>query len=178
MKRLMALLFVVLPVLAVPADDVEATLKKARDLERRAGVLLDRGQRAQAFELLAQAAQLRDEARTAAKKSRKEAPAKAKDAKEGFRPKGFRNLRPKASARRAATTSLKKMDAALISNDLKKSRQHAEEARKALGRWAKELAAREKRLMVGSAPKTPLLRRVEALEKQLAELQRMIRNQR
>ena len=173
MKRLMALLLVVLPVLAVPADDVEATLKKARDLERRAGVLLDRGQRAQAFELLAQAAQLRDEARAAAKKSRKEAPAKAKDTKEGFR-----NLGPKASARRAATTSLKKMDAALMSNDLKKSRQHAEEARKALGRWAKELAAREKRLMVGSAPKTPLLRRVEALEKQLAELQRMIRNQR
>ena len=174
MKRLVALLFVVLPVLAVLADEVEETLKKARDLERRAGVLLDRGQRAQAFELLAQAAQLRDEARAAAKKSRKEAPAKAKDAP------GDRKLRPypRASARGAAMTSLKQMDAALMNNDLKKSRQHAEEARKALGRWEKELAAREKRLMAASAPKTPLLKRVESLEKQLAELRRMIRNPR
>ena len=166
MKRLVALLFVVLPVLTVLAlpDDVKETLKKARDLERRAGVLLDRGQRAQAFELLAQAAQLRDEARAA----RKQAPAKAKDAKQGS----------KAGARRAATTALKEMDAALMSNDLKKSRQHAEEARKALGRWATELAAREKRLKGKSAPKTPLIKRVESLEKQLAELRRMLRNSR
>ena len=178
MKRLVALLFVVLPVLAVLADEVEETLKKARDLERRAGVLLDRGQRAQAFELLAQAAQLRDEARAAAKKSRKEAPAKAKDAPGDSRPKGFRNLRPRGSAHHAAMTSLKQMDAALMNNDLKKSRQHAEEARKALGRWEKELAAREKRLMAASARKTRLFKRVESLEKQLAELRRMIRNPR
>ncbi len=161
MKRLVAFLLLVLPVLAVLADDVEETLKKARELERRAGVLLDQGKRGQAFDLLAQAAQLRDEARAAAKAAK---------------PKKEKKTEKQAPARRVSNTALEMMDLCLEKNDLKGARRYAEKARKALGRWAGELAAEEKRLRGKSAIGKPLLKRVESLEKQLAELHRMIRN--
>lgn len=157
MKRLVVFLLIILPVVAEEPGD---TLKKARELERKAGKLLDQGQRGQAFELLAQAAKLRDMARAEA--------TKAKTKKKS----------PKVGGRKAANKALAAMDASLMTNDLKKTRQHAEEARKALGRWARELAAREKRLMGKSTPKEPLMKRVESLEKQLAELRRMLRNSR
>ena len=67
-------LLLVLPALAQDSDDL---LQKARNLERRAGKLLDQGKRAEAFELLAQAAELRDKVRNPADQSDKQK-AKAK----------------------------------------------------------------------------------------------------
>jgi len=164
MKKLAVFLLIILPVVAQEPGDARNPLEKARELERKAGKLLDQGQRGQAFELLAQAAKLRDIARAETTKAK----AKTKKKKQGQKPR----------ARKAANNALAAMDASLMNNDLKKTRRHAEEARKALGRWARELAAREKRLMGKSAPKEPLLKRVESLEKQLAELRRMLRNSR
>ena len=146
-------LLLVLPALAQDSDDL---LQKARNLERRAGKLLDQGKRAEAFELLAQAAELRDKVRNPADRSDKQN-AKAKAGKKAGE---------KAPPGKASMAALQRMQAALKGNDMNSARGAGVEAHRLLSAWAAQLSSRQNRLR----------KRVEAIEKQIAELRKLMHN--
>ena len=163
-KLVMVLLFGILPVLAQGADDL---LKQARDLEKKASALLDQDKRAEAFDLLARAAALRERARVAAKPAGKtDAKAKAQPKRRAPQGKKKRNLRP---IQYYVEQDFKKMEAAMKAGDMQAFWMAANKSRALLGRWADTLGRRER-------TKTPerILKRMEKLEKQVAELRRML----
>ena len=178
MRILWALVLLALPVLA---QDAEELLKEAKALDARAEVLLNQGRRAEAFELLAKAADLRAQARKlakteapgAAKEKAKEQPkAKAKKAK---RKKTQKKKVRKAKApdpRQALDAAFEKLDQAMERGDMEGARAAAHEMRRHLLRWAKQLDSREKRLKE-KGPKS-VEARVAALERQIKELRRML----
>jgi hypothetical protein len=170
MKKLLVLLVLFVPLMA---DDKAELLKKAAELEKQATALLNEGKRQAAFDLLAKAAELRDRARRGdapappkKKAGAKPAPVPAKPKTSG---KEKRNLK---SFPAAVDEQLKRFDAALMSNDMAGVRKAAGEARQTLKRWADSLRKREQRLGKGSQAK--VLKRVEALEREVEELRKLL----
>jgi len=125
---------------------------RARQLESQAEKALDEGRRADALKLLNEAADLRAGARAAPRIP--------------FDPKN-----PDPNEEPVPTTAdiaLKKMDLALGKGDAAAALKAGVHAREALAGWAKDLAARERRLAEG----TPVEKRVAELERRVEELSR------
>ncbi len=165
MRSLWICLLLALPALA---QDAEELLKKAKALDARAEALLDQGRRAEAFELLAKAADLRAQARAATAKP----DPKAKKEK---KKKAAKKVKGKAKApdpRQALDAAFQRLDRALEGGDMEAARAAAHEVRRHLLRWTKQLDAREKRLKKG-APRS-VEARVADLEKQVRELRRLL----
>jgi len=176
MKILWACLLLALPVLAQDADEL---LKKAKAMDAKAEALLDQGRRAEAFELLAKAADLRAQAR---KPSGTEVPGAAGDKTEKT-PKAAKRVKAKKKKkkgkkvrapdpRQALDTAFEKLDRALKGGDMEGARAAAHEMRRHLLRWTKQLDAREKRLK-DRGPRS-VEARIAALERQVKELRRML----
>lgn len=166
MRSLWIFLLLALPALA---EDAEQLLEKARALDAKAEALLDQGRRAEAFELLAKAADLRAQARSAGQKPPPKAkPNKAKKNKTPAKGKGAKAPDP----RQALDAAFRKLDQALEGGDMEAARAAAHEVRRHLLRWTKHLDAREKRLQK-QAPRS-VEARVAALEKQVRELRRLL----
>lgn len=165
MRSLWICLLLALPALA---QDAEELLEKAKALDARAEALLDQGRRAEAFELLAKAADLRAQARAAGTKP----DPKAKKEK---KKKTARKVKKKAKApdpRQALDAAFQRLDQALERGDMEGARAAAHEVRRHLLRWTKQLDAREKRLR--KAGPRSVEARVAALEKQVKELRRLL----
>jgi hypothetical protein len=171
-------LLLALPVLAQDADEL---LKKAKALDAKAEVLLDQGRRAEAFELLAKAADLRAQARQASGTevpgaAKEKAKAKAKQAKKERAKKERAKKKAKKvrapDPRQALDTAFEKLDRALESGDMEGARAAAHEMRRHLLRWTKQLDAREKRLKGQGARSVEA--RIAALERQVKELRRLL----
>lgn len=143
-----AVIAILVCALAAVAADRDALLKEARELERKAETALDGGRRAEAFELLARAAELR---------------AQAKAEKPAARPQARR--RPGKRLDKA----LKAFDEAVAAGEMEKAVKLARATRKELVAWAEELAERE----VAKEPNR-LARRVEKLENQVRELRELV----
>ena len=176
-KLVMVLLLVGLPpALAQGTPDL---LKQARELEKRASALLDQDKRAEAFDLLARAAKLRERVRLAAKKGRKtaapapRAKAKAKPkakprpkAKRGHKPRDLRPIQHHVEA------AFQQMDRAMQAGDMAAFRKAANQSRALLSRWATGLQAQEKKIIA----RTPqaVAKRVARLERQVKELAKLL----
>ena len=178
MRILWTLLILVLPVLAQDADEM---LKKAKALDAKAEALLDQGRRAEAFELLAQAADLRAQARRAtgaeapgeAGKQTKPEKKRAKERKS--KEKKLKKQAKKAPApdpREALDAAFEKLDRALGEGDMEGARAVAQQMRRHLLRWTKQLDAREKRLRAHGSQSVEA--RIAALERQVRELRQML----
>ena len=178
MRTLWMCLLLALPALAQDADEL---LKKSKAMDAKAEALLDQGRRAEAFELLAKAADLRAQARQAGgtaapgaaeKKTKKtektEKPAKKAKAKKKKKKKKARAPDP----RQALDTAFEKLDRALKSGDMEGARAAGHEMRRHLLRWTKQLDAREKRFK-DRGPRS-VEARIAALERQVKELRRML----
>ncbi|MHC4957419.1 MAG: hypothetical protein ACYTGN_03515 [Planctomycetota bacterium] len=176
-KKLLVLLMLVVPLVA---DDKAELLKKAAELEKQATALLNDGKRQAAFDLLAKAAELRDKARRGAaeqpkkakqdpKKAKKPAPVPDPVGKPQVTGKGKRNLK---SFPATVDAQLKRFDAALAKNDMAGVRKAAEATRQTLKRWNDALRKREKR--AGQASQQKVLKRVQALEREVDELRKML----
>jgi len=169
-------LLLALPALAQDADEL---LKKAKAMDGKAEALLDQGRRAEAFELLAKAADLRAQARQAggtaapgaAEKKTKKAEKPAKKAKAKKKKKKVKKARA-PDPRQALDTAFEKFDRALKSGDMEGARAAGHEMRRHLLRWTKQLDAREKRLK-DRGPRS-VEARIAALERQVKELRRML----
>jgi hypothetical protein len=171
MRALWMCLVLALPVLA---QDAEELLAKAKALDAKAEVLLDQGRRAEAFELLAKAADLRAQARRASPPEArgptgKQAEPKAKKAKKAAKQAKKRKA---ADPRQALDAAFSKLDQALERGDMEGARAAAHEMRRHLLRWTKQLDAREKRLRDGGSRSVEA--RIAALEKQVRELRRLM----
>ena len=167
MRSLWISLFLLLAVPAL-AQDSEALLKKAKELDAKAEALLDKGRRAEAFELLAEAADLRAQARRAT--GAVEKPARKKKTKQ-------KKTKKKAKApdpRQALDAAFKKLDQAMERGDMEGARAAAHEMRRHLLRWTKHLDAREKRLQGKGKGSKSVEARIAALEKQVKELRRIL----
>ena len=164
MKLIAALLLIL--VLPLAAQGKPELLKQAAALERKAEALLDQGKRAAAFDLLARAADLREQARTG--KVAKTPKAKQPQAKPAKQPKQpARDLPP---ARHSAL-SLKKLEATLAKGDPMAARKAGTNTLEAFRAWQRDLRAREQAL---AKRHKALDGRIQALEARVAELRRMI----
>ncbi|MHC4971486.1 MAG: hypothetical protein ACYTG3_04075 [Planctomycetota bacterium] len=169
MRSLWISLFLLLAVPAL-AQDAEALLKKAKALDAKAEALLDQGRRAEAFELLAEAADLRAQARRATGAVKEPAKPKAKKAKK-------KKTKKKAKApdpSQALDAAFRKLDQAMERGDMEGARAAAHEMRRHLLRWTKHLDAREKRLQGKGRGSKSVEARIAALEKQVKELRRLL----
>jgi hypothetical protein len=167
MRILLALLILALPVLA---RDPDKLLKEAKALDVKAEALLDQGRRAEAFELLAKAADLRAQARQA---TRAEAPgetAKPKKKAKKNKPEGKAKKAP--DPREALDAAFEQLDRALEKGDLEAARGAAHQVRRHLLRWTKQLDAREKRLAAQGSGSVEA--RIAALERQVKELRKLL----
>jgi len=179
MKRCIALLLVIAAVTV--ADDAAELMKKARTLEKRAGKLLDAGQKEKALDLILEAAELRQRARDgkpAAKDVVKEAPVKR--AKAG----GMVPTRPKmreapvASRKidgarlREINIGLKQFDEAVAKGDMARASKVAKGVRHGLQRWSRELARREAAMR--GRNRGGVEARIAKLERELVEIRRML----
>lgn len=162
--RKIALLLVALSA-AFAQEDPRA---RARQLELDAEKALDEGRRADALKLLAEAAEIRAQARDAA-------PKPVPDAKATEPMAGAPPAKPEADAppEKAAAQGLAEMDAALGKGDTAAALKAGVRAREALGAWAKDLEARERRLAEREKP-VDWEKRMAEIEAQLAELQKRI----
>jgi len=174
MRILWALLILALPVLAQDADKL---LGEAKALDAKAEVLLDQGRRAEAFELLAKAADLRAQAREATRaeapgEAGKKAKSKKKKAKKK-KPHGKARRAPAPAAPRAALdAAFEQLDRALEKGDMEAARGAAHQMRRHLLRWTKQLDAREKRL--ASQGPGSVKARIAALERSVKELRKLL----
>ncbi|MHC4818388.1 MAG: hypothetical protein ACYTF8_10070 [Planctomycetota bacterium] len=171
MRSFWICLLLVLPVLA---QDAEELLKKAKALDAKAEVLLDQGRRVEAFELLAEAADLRAQARAKAKvpgTAEKQPRPKTKKAKKKKASKKAKKAKA-TDPRQALDAAFQKLDQAVERGDMEGARAAAHEMRRHLLRWTKQLDAREKRLQA-KGPRS-VEARVAALEKQVKDLRRLL----
>jgi len=166
MRILLALLILALPVLAQDADKL---LREAKALDAKAEVLLDQGRRAEAFELLAKAADLRAQAREA---TPGEAGKKAKPKKKAKKKKPQGKAKKAPAPREALDAAFEQLDRALQKGDLEAARGAAHQMRRHLLRWTKQLDAREKRL--ASQGSGSVEARIAALERQVKELRKLL----
>jgi hypothetical protein len=122
--------FAVLLLLALPAvaQDANKMLEQAKKLEARAEKLLDQGKRAEAFDTLARASELREKAKAAA-------PASAK-------PKKKLKKRKSGPAEIAHT----ELDRALKAGNVPMAQKASDKLRKARAAQAKRISALEKQL--------------------------------
>jgi hypothetical protein len=157
------------------AQDADTMLEQAAKLERAAEKLLDQGKRAEAFEALARAADLRERARRGA------APEAATPAPKTPEPraKPQRERKPaKVDASKAAGRAVAGLERALATGDMDQAREAARGALAEFRRWERELAGRERKLAKqdGKADKREapprLLGRLEELEREVARLRR------
>jgi hypothetical protein len=171
MRHLIAIAVLLLAAAPSLAQGAGELTRKADELERRAEALLDKGQRAAALELLAKAADHREQAREAQARAR---PKVTDRAKPGKKPKVRRKARSRRDGRSAAAVdaALARLDGAVAAGDMKTAAATARLLRTHLARWAKELDGREKELARRrTAPTTESLRRrMESLEAQIAAL--------
>jgi len=140
--------FAVLLLLALPAvaQDANKMLEQAKKLEARAEKLLDQGKRAEAFDTLARAAELREKAKAAA-------PASAKPKK--------KLKKRKADPAQIAHTEL---DLALKAGNVQMARKASAKLRKARAAQAKRISALEKQLR-GMERQLAEIRRMLDIEK-------------
>jgi hypothetical protein len=166
MRVLWALLILALPVLGQDADKL---LREAKALDAKAEALLDQGRRAEAFELLAKAADLRAQARQA---TRPEAGKKAKSKKKKAKKRPQKKAKKAPAPREALDAAFEQLDRALEKGDMAAARGAAHQMRRHLLRWTKQLDAREKRLASQGSGKVEA--RIAALERQVKELRKLI----
>jgi len=159
MRTVALIALLLLPALA---GEREELMDRARELERKAEQLLDRGRRDEALAVLAEAAELRAKARGEEGPERKEAPPPP------------RHDMPREHPRHGVDEALARMDQALEKGDLAAARAAAEKARRALGHWEEALVAREARPGPGAGgpAAAPLEKRLQELERQVAQLRR------
>jgi len=174
MRALAILMLFALPALA---DEADRLIAQAKRLEERAEAALDKGQRPQAFELLARASDLRARARRV---RAGEDMGEAKDAPPSAKPQPPKPQPPKpdmpkrmASPRKASAAALKRLDDALAEGDAQAAARAGRELRQTLVRWSRDLDARERKLARRRAG-AGVERRLADLERQVRDLRAML----
>ena len=168
MKTLSTLLLLTLSLLA---QDKNALLERARKLDAQAEKLLDQGRRAEAFQLLARAADLR--AQRAGEKPRKAKPDTAARKDKARKAAKSKKKQKAGEPRRGVDAAFQRLDEAMEMADMATTLKAARAVRQELERWAKQLARREKRRTAKAAGGS-LRERVAALERQVEELKKLL----
>jgi len=160
MKILIAVALMAVAVLAQDPDDL---VKRAKQLENRAAKALDAGRNVEAFELLAQAEELRRQARAAT--PAKPLPQAKKAAPPPQPPKKKKKAKRAPAVTDPVTKAFASLDRAIEKGDQVAARQASKQLKK--------LVRKQFKAPPPAADKA-LMERVERLEKQIAELRQLL----
>jgi len=155
MKWIAVLLLFAVPALA---QDADKNLEQAKKLEAKAEKLLDQGKRAEAFEALAKASELRRKAQGEAKPAAKKP--EQTDAKKADKPVAKPKPSPNPKKADPVDVAHAELDAALKAGNLEGARMASEHLRAAREGQKKRIAALERRL--------------HSMEQQMAEIRQLL----
>ncbi len=198
--------FTILAALAASSahgDERADLLRRAKRLEKRAGQLLDAGKKDDAVELIMEAAELRQKARTlrakidvAPKPTDKASPRAIDDAASKAKREARENARnmerakakntqperegrsPESAMRARLGEAMKRLDRAVAANQPQQAAAAAKQVRAFLGAWQKRLQQREQTLKkkyakVKDSPEG-LARRIAKLERDVKQLKKLL----